>query len=106
MALEFWAMIQEDPKAAWKKYMAYTSQGGSRVFTELLKNAGLDSPFDESCLRGVCEKAGRWLQDYDLTGSGKKAPAGRIWMIITVPPAASTFIQARFTSSRPEKNPG
>ena len=68
VALEFWAMIQEDPKAAWKKYMAYTSQGGSRVFTELLKNAGLDSPFDESCLRGVCEKAGRWLQDYDLTG--------------------------------------
>ena len=38
-------------------YMAYTRQGGSRVFTELLKNAGLDSPFEESCLRGVCETA-------------------------------------------------
>ena len=68
VALEFWAMIQDDRKAAWEKYMAYTVQGGSRVFTELLKNAGLDSPFDEKCLRSVCEKAGQWLRNYDLTG--------------------------------------
>lgn len=46
----------------------YTRQGGSRVFTELLKNAGLDSPFEESCLRGVCETAKQWLDSYDLTG--------------------------------------
>ena len=49
-------MIQDDPKNAWDHYMAYTCQGGSKVFTELLKNAGLESPFDEACLRGVCEK--------------------------------------------------
>ena len=36
--------------------------------TELLKNAGLDSPFEESCLRGVCETAKQWLDSYDLTG--------------------------------------
>ena len=48
--------------------MAYTRQGGSCVFTELLKNAGLDSPFEESCLRGVCETAKQWLDNYDLTG--------------------------------------
>jgi len=48
--------------------MAYTRQGGSRVFTELLKNAELDSPFEESCLRGVCEEAKAWLDSYDLTG--------------------------------------
>ena len=41
--------------------MAYTRQGGSRVFTELLKNADLVSPFEESCLRGVCETAKDWL---------------------------------------------
>ena len=41
---------------------------GSRVFTELLKNADLDSPFEESCLRGVCEEAKAWLDSYDLTG--------------------------------------
>lgn len=68
VALEFWAMIQEDPDNAWKHYIAYTEQGGSRVFTELLKNAGLESPFDEATLRGVCKKANDWLSSYDLEG--------------------------------------
>ncbi len=51
VSLEFWAMIQKDRDDAWKHYMAYTSQGGTRVFTELLKNAGLKSPFDPECLK-------------------------------------------------------
>ena len=68
VALEFWALLQKDKKAAWEKYMAYTRQGGSRTFTELLSNAGLDSPFDEKCLREVCQAAGRWLDEFDLSG--------------------------------------
>jgi len=68
VALQFWAMIQSDTQNAWKHYMAYTLQGGSRVFTDLLKNAGLDTPFDEKCLRSVCECADRWLKEFDLTG--------------------------------------
>ena len=68
VALEFWAMIQDDYDSAWKHYMAYTEQGGGEVFTKLLENAGMESPFDEETLRGVCEKAGKWLDDYDLTG--------------------------------------
>ena len=68
VALEFWALLQKDKKAAWEKYMAYTRQGGSRTFTELLRNAGLDTPFDETCLRTVCEAAGAWLDGYDLSG--------------------------------------
>ena len=68
VALEFWAMIQDNPDNAWKHYMAYTVQGGSRVFTELLENAGLESPFDENTLKGVCKKASDWLEGYDLEG--------------------------------------
>ena len=66
VALEIWALIQEDRANAWEHYMAYTKQGGSKVFTELLKNAGLDSPFDEATLKGVCEKAKTYLDNYDL----------------------------------------
>ena len=66
VALRFWAMIQKDLGDAWKHYMAYTEQGGSRVFTELLKNAGLETPFDEACLRSVCEEANHWLASFDL----------------------------------------
>ena len=68
VALQIWALLQKDKNLAWEKYMAYTRQGGSRTFTELLKNAGLDSPFDEKCLREVCEAAGAWLDGYDLSG--------------------------------------
>lgn len=68
VALEFWAMIQEDADAAWERYMAYSAQGGSDVFTNLIERAGLGSPFDENTLRSVCEKAGEWLGAYDLTG--------------------------------------
>ena len=68
VALEFWAMIQEDQKNAWEHYMAYTRQGGSRVFTELLEHAGMVSPFDENCLKTVAEAAKKWLSEFDLGG--------------------------------------
>ncbi len=68
VALQFWTQIQRDPHAAWQRYMRYTEQGGSRTFTELLKNAGLDTPFDEACLRGICQTAADWLATFDLSG--------------------------------------
>ena len=68
VALEIWSLMQKDPADAWAHYMAYTRQGGSRVFTELLSNADLDSPFEEECLRKVCKTAKDWLDNYDMTG--------------------------------------
>jgi M3 family oligoendopeptidase len=68
VALEFWDMMQKDFSNAWSHYMAYTVQGGSRVFTDLLANAGMASPFEEDCLAGVCRTASDWLDAYDLTG--------------------------------------
>lgn len=68
VSLQFWALIQKDQADAWKHYMAYTEQGGSRVFTELLKNAGMESPFEESCLAGVCKAAKEWLDNFDMDG--------------------------------------
>ena len=65
VSLEFWAMIQKDVRAAWDKYMAYTSLGGSEVFTDLLKKAGLTSPFDEECLQKVSQAAAEWLDAFD-----------------------------------------
>ena len=61
-------MIQKDPADAWRHYMAYTKQGGSRTFTDLLTNADLKTPFDEECLKEVCETATKWLENFDLSG--------------------------------------
>lgn len=65
VALEFWAMIQKDQKRAWEKYMAYTRLGGTLPFTGLLKSAGLESPFEETCIRMVSEAAVKWLESFD-----------------------------------------
>lgn len=68
VSLEFWAMLQEDKDKAWQHYMAYALQGGSETFTKLLENAGLESPFDESCLKKVCAKASEALDRFDMSG--------------------------------------
>ena len=68
VALTFWAMMQDDYKNAWDHYMAYLRQGGSDVFTKLLENVGMKSPFDENTIREVCGKASAWLAEYDLSG--------------------------------------
>jgi len=64
VSLEFWAMLQKDQKEAWEKYMAYTRQGGTAPFTQLLKNAGLESPFEEDTIRKVSEAAVKWLEQF------------------------------------------
>ena len=68
VSLEYWAMMQEDQKKAWEHYMAYTCQGGTATFTELLKNAGMESPFEGDTLKNVAHAAKTWLENYDLTG--------------------------------------
>ncbi len=68
VSLEFWAMSQDDFANAWEHYMAYTRQGGSRAFTDLLAGAGMTSPFEGDCLRRICERASQWLESYDLSG--------------------------------------
>lgn len=68
VALQFWKLIQQDEAEAWRKYMAYSVHGGSKTFTQLLESADLVSPFDGNCLKGVCEEAKKWLDNFDLTG--------------------------------------
>lgn len=64
VSLQFWALIQENKEKAWERYLSFTRLGGSDVFTKLLAKAGLESPFDEECIKNVCEKAEKWLHDF------------------------------------------
>ena len=68
VSLDFWARIQENPKAAFETYLKYCRLGGTMVFTDLLKEAGLGDPFDEETLKRVCAAADKYLSEYDLTG--------------------------------------
>ena len=66
VALQFWAMIQEDRDAAWKTYMNYTRLGGSLVFTDLLAESGLRSPFEPDCLKEIAAKVKAYLDRVGL----------------------------------------
>ncbi|MBR5547084.1 MAG: M3 family oligoendopeptidase [Clostridia bacterium] len=68
VALEFWLRIRKDQKAAFETYMKYTNLGGSMLFTDLLKAAGLNSPFDEKGMAEICAEAETFLDSYDLNG--------------------------------------
>ncbi len=68
VSLEFWALLQTDPAAAWAKYLAYTRMGGSETFVDLLAKAQLDSPFEAHTLQQVCAQAAQWLENYDMSG--------------------------------------
>ena len=46
-AFQFWKLSLEDKEAAWKDYVNLCKAGGSKSFLDLVKLAGLKSPFDE-----------------------------------------------------------
>ncbi|WP_206832505.1 M3 family oligoendopeptidase [Alicyclobacillus fructus] len=52
-ALQYFIWMQEQPAEAWNSYLRLCSLGGSRSFLELVAEAGLRSPFDESTLADV-----------------------------------------------------
>ncbi|MBQ2091664.1 MAG: M3 family oligoendopeptidase [Clostridia bacterium] len=67
VALEYWAFMQKDFDAAWKSYMKYVSFAGTKIFKDLVVDAGMESPFDEEAFKSICEEAGKWLDDFDLS---------------------------------------
>ena len=64
MALEIWEiMVTKGWQEAWDRYMAYTSQGGSRTFVGLVEHAGLKVPFEDGALDGVVKAAGKYIEE-------------------------------------------
>lgn len=60
-AFQFWKKMHEDRTAAWNDYLHLCRQGGSKSFTELVKVAGLLSPFEDGCVTSVIGSIESWL---------------------------------------------
>ncbi len=54
-AFEFYGWMKENRQEAWKDYCRLCRAGGSRGYFDLLKLAGLTSPFKEGAVRRVVE---------------------------------------------------
>ncbi|WP_435925757.1 M3 family oligoendopeptidase [Paenibacillus sp. DYY-L-2] len=64
-AFQFWKKMHENREAAWDQYLHLCRQGGSQSFTELVKVAGLISPFEEGCVTSVIGSIEEWLNRVD-----------------------------------------
>lgn len=60
-AFQFWKRMHEDRGAAWADYLHLCRLGGSLSFTELVKEAGLISPFEDGCVTSVIGSIENWL---------------------------------------------
>ena len=56
-ALQIWKQSEEDFDEAMKRYVALCERGGEAPFQELVKGAGLISPFEPGCLSDVVAHA-------------------------------------------------
>ncbi|MFZ3589553.1 M3 family oligoendopeptidase [Bacillus sp. DJP31] len=68
-AFQFWKRSREDQENAWKDYYTLCQQGGSKPFTELVKVANLESPFDQGTVESVVAEIEEYLnsiQDQEL----------------------------------------
>lgn len=64
-AFQFWKRSFEDRDAAWKDYLHLCKLGGSKPFTELVKEANLLSPFEDGCVESVVDTIEAWLNSVD-----------------------------------------
>lgn len=61
-ALEYLQLMSGDRQAAWQSYLKFCRETGTKVFPELVKDCGLDNPFEE----GTLQKLAGWLQSQFL----------------------------------------
>jgi len=63
-ALQYKIKMEEDFKSAWESYLNLCRQGGKLKFTQLIKEAGLDSPFEDNCIKHLIKAVEPLLEKY------------------------------------------
>lgn len=61
-ALQLWLLAESDRDAAMAKYLKLCRRGGEVPFRTLVEEAGLQSPFEEGCLKEVARHAAEYLR--------------------------------------------
>ena len=66
MAFQFWMLSLKDRPEAWKRYLAFVDQGGTRTFDELVINAGMKLPYAPGCIKEIGEAISKWIDENPL----------------------------------------
>lgn len=55
-ALQFWVLDEKDHEKAWEAYIRLIKDSGRYSFTEIIKRAGLSTPFEDGILKKISDK--------------------------------------------------
>ncbi|MBO4423395.1 MAG: M3 family oligoendopeptidase [Clostridia bacterium] len=61
LALQFFSLWLSDKEEAWKKYVEFVRQGGTKTFIELAHDSGLYSPTDGGSICRIMDNISDWL---------------------------------------------
>ena len=58
-AFQYKIRMDENYQEAWEEYLKLCTLSASDFFTNMLKEVGLDSPFEDGCVKKIVEKLER-----------------------------------------------
>ena len=61
-ALQYKVMMDADFAGAWESYLKLCRLSASDFFTNMIKEVGLGSPFEEGCLKNIVEKLEKYVK--------------------------------------------
>lgn len=62
-ALQFKIKMDEDFEAAWAAYLKLCKLSASDFYTNMLKEVGLDCPFEEGCVKNIVTKLEKYVEE-------------------------------------------
>ena len=63
-ALQFYCDSIEDKKSAWDRYLKLCKLGGTKSFVELIKEVGLNNPFEDGSIKYIVERLNEIIKTY------------------------------------------
>lgn len=64
-AVQLWMKQKDDPISTWESFLKMCKQGGRLPYSELLKSANLESPFEDGSMTRLLEKVKNWINQVD-----------------------------------------
>ena len=61
-ALQYKVKMDENYEAAWESYLKLCKLSASDFFTNMIKEVGLDSPFEPGCMKNIVEKLEKYVK--------------------------------------------
>lgn len=64
-AFQFWLRLHHKDARAFEDYYHICQIGGTKTFTQIVKEANLNVPFEKDCLKGVMREISQYLENID-----------------------------------------